>query len=124
EPDIVHAHIAGIYARAALETGLPAVITLHGIIRREMDQAWPGVGWPTRLRWLSDARAEDHVVGAAREIIAISPYVLAEFRDKTAARFNLVENPVADVFFAGAAPPPPGNQRLLCVARIIPRKGI
>ncbi len=124
EPDIVHAHIAGIYARAALETGLPAVITLHGIIRREMEQAWPAVPWPTRLRWLSDARAEDGVLAAAREIIAISPYVLAECRDKTAGRFHLVENPVADVFFDGVAPPAPGHQRVLCVARVIPRKGI
>jgi D-inositol-3-phosphate glycosyltransferase len=82
------------------------------------------VSWPTRLRWLSDARAEDQVVAAAREVIAISPYVLAEFQAKTAARFHLVENPVADVFFAGSAPPAPGNRRLLCVARIIPRKGI
>ncbi len=124
QPDIVHAHIAGIYARAALETGLPAIITLHGIIRREMEQAWPAVPWPTRLRWLSDARAEDGVLAAAREIIAISPYVLAECRDKTAGRFHLVENPVADVFFDGVAPPATGRQRLLSVARVIPRKGI
>lgn len=123
-PDIVHAHIAGVYARAALETGLPSVVTLHGIIRREMQQAWPGIPWSTRLRWLIDARAEGRAVAAAREIIAISPYVLAEFRHKTAARFHLIENPVADAFFADAARPAPGAQRILCVARIIPRKGI
>ena len=39
-PDIVHAHSAGIYGRAALVSGLPAVVTLHGIIYREMQQAW------------------------------------------------------------------------------------
>lgn len=122
-PDIVHAHIAGIYARAALTSGLPAVITLHGIIYREMQQAWPNTPWPTRLRWLSDALAERAVVRQAREIIAISPYVLTEFRGQTRARVHTVENPVADRFFTAAAPPP-GRDRLLCVARIIPRKGI
>ena len=39
-PDIVHAHSAGIYAGAALGCGRPTVITLHGIIFREMQQAW------------------------------------------------------------------------------------
>lgn len=122
-PDLVHAHIAGIYARAALTSQRPAVVTLHGIIFRETQQAWPTCTWPTRVRWLSDALFEHRVVRRAREIIAISPYVQAEFSGRTAARFHLVENPVDDRFFA-VADPPPGRHRLLCVARLMPRKGI
>ncbi len=122
-PDLVHAHIAGIYGRAAVECGLPAVITLHGIIYREMRQAWRWSSWPVRLRWLADSRLERLVVRNARHIVAISPYVLKEFEQETAASFRLIENPVDDRFF-GDAPPPPGADRLLCVARVIPRKGI
>jgi glycosyltransferase involved in cell wall biosynthesis len=122
-PDIVHAHSAGIYAGGALRSGLPAVITLHGIIHREAQQAWAASSWPDRLRWLADARYERGIVRRARDIIAISPYVVAEFRGRTRARFHLIENPVDDRFFDAPAPPP-GQEWLLCVARIIPRKGI
>lgn len=122
-PDIVHAHIAGIYGRAAVESGLPAAVTLHGIIHREMRQAWQWSSWPVRLRWLADSRLERLVVRHARHIVAISPYVLGEFQGQTGAAFRLIENPVDDRFFV-EAPPPPAADRLLCVARVIPRKGI
>ncbi len=121
QPDMVHAHIAGIHARAAIDSPFLAVVTLHGIIRREMEQAWPNVPWSTRLRWLADTRFEEHVVRDATELISISPYVLAELRGQTAARFHTVENPVADHFFG--TQPAPGRERLLSVARVIPRKG-
>lgn len=122
-PDIAHAHIAGIHAKAALLSGLPAVVTLHGIIYREMQQAWPlTASWSTRLRWLIDTLAERAIVRQAREIIAINPYVQTEFRGRTQARFHTVENPVDDRFFI--ATPVQGRARLLCVARVIPRKGI
>ena len=122
QPDVAHAHIAGVHARAALESALPSVVTLHGIIRREMRQAWPVTPWRIRVGWYMDARAEEHIVSQASEIIAISPYVLDEFRGKTGARFHTVENPVDDRFFTNQ--PPPGDEQLLCVARVIARKGI
>lgn len=122
DPDICHAHIAGVYARAALRSDRPAVITLHGIIARELRQAWSDSSWLTRLRWLYDARLEDRVVRDARNIIAISPYIRSEFAHTTQARYYEVENPVEDRFFD--MPAPQGGERLLCVARVIPRKGI
>jgi glycosyltransferase involved in cell wall biosynthesis len=122
-PDIVHAHSAGIYAGGAQASSLPAVITLHGIIYREARQAWAASSWPDRLRWLADARYERAVVRRARDIIAISPYVVAEFQGRTSTRFHLIENAVDERFFDAAAPAP-GRERLLCVARVIPRKGI
>jgi glycosyltransferase involved in cell wall biosynthesis len=88
-----------------------------------MRQAWSWSPWPVRLRWLADARLERFVVARAQRIIAISPYVLKEFEKETQAAFRLIENPVDDRFFA-AAPLPPGADRLLCVGRVIPRKGI
>jgi glycosyltransferase involved in cell wall biosynthesis len=122
-PDVVHAHIAGIYGRAAVESGWPAVVTLHGIIHREMRQAWNWSSWPVRLRWLADARLERLVTSKARSVIAISPYVLKALELRPDAAVHLIENPVDDRFFAGVMPPP-GADRILCVGRIIPRKGI
>jgi glycosyltransferase involved in cell wall biosynthesis len=121
-PDITHAHIAGVHARAALESPFPSVITLHGIIRREMRQAWPITPWRIRIGWYMDARAEERIVREAPEIIAISPYVLNEFSGRAQARFHTVENPVDDRFFTRE--PLPSAQRLLCVARVIARKGV
>ncbi len=121
-PDVVHAHSAGIYARAALASDRPAVITVHGVIYREMQQAWPTSAWPDRLRWLSDALLERSVMRRASDIIAISPYIIAESR-RTGARFHMVENPVDDRFFTSNVPLP-GRERLLYVGRVIPRKGI
>ena len=72
---------------------------------------------------LADARFERSVIRRAREIIAISPYVLDVFRRRTHARFHLIENPVDGRFFT-VTDPPPGRDRLLCVGRVIPRKGI
>ncbi len=122
-PDIVHAQSAGIYAGAALGSGTPAVITLHGFIYREMQQAWPESSWPSRLRMLADARFERMVVRRAHEIIASSPYNQDVFRGRTRARFHLVENPADSRFFA-VTDPPPGNDRLLYAGRVIPRKGV
>ena len=122
-PDIVHAHIAGLYGLASLDSGWPSLITLHGIIEREMRQAWAWSSWPVRLRWYADARLERAVVRRAADMIAISPYVEGAVQAGPDARFHLVENPVDDAFF-GDAPPPPGAERVVCVARVIPRKGI
>ncbi len=72
---------------------------------------------------LADARFERSVIRRAPEIIAISPYVLDVFRRRTHARFHLIENPVDDRFFT-VTDPPPDRERLLCVGRVIPRKGI
>jgi glycosyltransferase involved in cell wall biosynthesis len=152
-PDVVHAHGTGPYAAAALGCGRPAVITPHGVIFREAALAprwgsrWAGVELPpiqlpliqlaARLRWMFDAWYERWIVRRARDLIAISPYVVQEYRPLTRARFHTIENPVADVFFdiplAGQELAPrtsePGaaeteRGRMLCVARLIPRKDI
>ncbi len=125
-PDVVHAHMAGHYADAALRSGRPSVITLHGVVFREAALALAGAALPVRMRWHLDALFERWVVRRARDVIAISPYVAEEYRPLTRARFHAIENPVADEFFAVPALPAeaPAAPRLLCVARVIPRKDI
>ena len=118
--------MAGHYADAALRSNRPAVITLHGVVFREAALALAGAALPVRLRWHLDALFERWVVRRARDVIAISPYVAQEYRPLTRARFHAIENPVADEFFAvpPAADGPLAAPRLLCVARLIPRKDI
>ena len=41
-PDVVHAHIAGVYAQAAVVFGQPWLLTIHGIRYREA-ALWPGL---------------------------------------------------------------------------------
>ncbi|MCX7707829.1 MAG: glycosyltransferase family 4 protein [Anaerolineae bacterium] len=78
------------------------------------------------MRWQLDALFERWVIRRARDVIAISPYVAEEYRPLTRARFHAIENPVADEFFTipEAAAGPLMAPRLLCVARVIPRKDI
>jgi glycosyltransferase involved in cell wall biosynthesis len=125
DPDIVHAHMAGPYAGAALQSGRPAAITLHGVVFREAALALAHSSAAARLRWRLDALYERWVVRRARDLIAISPYVAQEYRPLTRARFHAIENPVADRFFdVPDAAERPASPSLLCVARVIPRKDI
>jgi glycosyltransferase involved in cell wall biosynthesis len=126
-PDVVHAHMTGFHADAALRSGRPAVITPHGVIFRETALALCHSPLPARMRWRLDAWYERWVIHRARDLIAISPYIAKEYRPLTAGRFHDIENPVADRFFevpAEDASGSPAGSRLLYVARVIPRKDI
>ena len=116
-PHVVHAHGTGIYAGAALGGIWPAVITVHGIVTREARVATDA---KDRLGWELDSWYESWVLGRARHIISISPYVQQEFSELTRAQLHLIENPVPDAFFAQAGPGEPG--RILFAGRVIPRK--
>ena len=127
DPEIVHAHMAGHYADAALRSGKPALITLHGVVFREASLALAHSALPARARWLLDAAYERWIVGRAKDLVAISPYVAKEYRKLTGARFHAIENPVDDRFFGVAERTPEPDDatfHLLCPARVIPRKDI
>ncbi|MCR4405514.1 MAG: glycosyltransferase family 4 protein [Anaerolineae bacterium] len=120
KPDLIHAHVAGTYAEVAHMTGLPAVLTLHGIRYRSQ---WLQKGWVNRLvRRPLIAREERASVRKARHIIAINPCIQEEFGPLIRATVYPIENPVPDKFFnlerreKGA--------RILYVGRITEGKGI
>ncbi|MEA3337811.1 MAG: glycosyltransferase family 4 protein [Chloroflexota bacterium] len=122
-PDVVHAHDAGTYADAALASGYPAVITVHGVIQREAELSREyGMNWRERLSWAYEERYERHCLGRAQDVIAISPYVQDFYQPFTPAQMHLVENPVADLFFHLPDRTEPAT--ILCAARIIHRKNI
>jgi len=116
-PDLVHAQGSGMYAGAAIESGYPAVITMHGVISREAALApWNWRGLQQRMAGLYERRC----LARVRHLIAISPYVQEECRNWSPAQMYGIENPIADWFFAETETAPTG--RVLFVGLIRPRK--
>ena len=116
QPDLVNAH-TGQYAYAALRAGFPTIYTIHGVAHRELRTFR---GWKHRLGLLISAYYDRSVIRRVDDIIAISPYILDEYRGRTEARFHRVDNPIPDDYFELSAPATPG--RLLFAGTISERK--
>jgi glycosyltransferase involved in cell wall biosynthesis len=119
-PDLVHAHIAGTYAEAAAATGLPWVLTLHGIRFLEAGIR-PGLLNRVYRRWFI-RREELCSVRRAPHVISISPFIESTFGRDLRGKVHSIENPVSEAFFDLAEGGEPG--RILFVGRLIPRKGV
>ncbi len=122
-PDIAHAHMTGPYADAVLQSPFPKIVTPHGVVSRESTLAMRYGSFSARARWWIDAKYERWVTLRARDLIAISPYMIRECQPYTHARFHLIENPVAEAFF-GVPDAAGKGATVLCVARVMPRKDI
>jgi glycosyltransferase involved in cell wall biosynthesis len=97
KPDVIHAHIAGTYAEVAHMTGLPTVLTPHGICHRERVLE---PGWLNRwMRAPLTARVEKASVRRARHLISISPYIQEEFGSLIRGTVYPIENPIAEKYF-------------------------
>jgi glycosyltransferase involved in cell wall biosynthesis len=122
-PDVAHAHSGGTWGDAALSSGAPAVITVHGVIRLEAQVFRRyGLTWRQSLSWRYEEWYERRSLARAADVIAISPYVADFYRSMTAARMHLVENPVAEAYFDLPDATAPGT--ILCAGRIIRRKNV
>ena len=117
QPDIIHAHVANEFALAARASGLPWLVTLHGMKFRE---AQLEQGLVNRWREWVVRCTELSVVRSAKHLIAISSYVRDVFSTLTSARLHDVSNPVAQPFFELNSQPVPG--RLLYVGGLMARK--
>jgi len=122
-PDVAHAHSGGTWGDAALASGAPAVITVHGVIQQEAQVFRSyGLTWRQSLSWRYEEWYERRSLARAADVIAISPYVADFYRSMTAARMHLVENPVADAYFDLPDATEPGV--ILGAGRIIRRKNV
>lgn len=122
-PGVVHAHGSGVYVDAAITSGVPAVVTLHGVVSQEARVAAAHNSLAVRARWLYDRYYERYCLARVRELIVISPYLLREFPQLARhAHVTPIENPIDASFFQVRRTPRAGA--LLCPARIIARKGI
>lgn len=120
KPDLVHAHIAGKYAQAAAATGLPWVLTLHGVRFLEA-RLWQGL--LTQYRGWFIKRDEFQAVQRASHLISISPFIHETFKAHIQGQVYDVENPIAEAFFNLPLRQSQPRQ-LLFVGRLIPRKGV
>jgi glycosyltransferase involved in cell wall biosynthesis len=119
-PDVVHAHGAHREALGAMESGLPTVVTIHGILEAE-------IGLERRLgkrvRGIFRRRLVAGALRRMRHVILLSPEVEEHYRAKLrAARTWVIENPVDQRFFDVREPEDPAT--ILFAGVLIPRKGI
>ncbi|MBK8019088.1 MAG: glycosyltransferase family 4 protein [Betaproteobacteria bacterium] len=119
KPDIVHAHGTGGYVAAAQESGIPTVLTVHGIRFREVVLFGGIVGW---LRQVATIRQERRVLARARFVFVIADYVGKTIAPMSHAKQFAIANPVADKYFAMETTD--RNRTVLSVAAVQPRKGI
>ncbi len=118
QPDAASTHQPE-YALAALDAGIPVLHTIHGFPRHEF---WTRRGVFVRTATLWEVWLEGRVLARARDLVAISDYVISAYRSRTAARFHRIDNPVAPLFFAPGPLPEPGH--LLLVGNLTTRKGV
>jgi len=119
EPDVVNAH-AGHYAAAAILAGCPTVYTIHGIIWREARLSRQT--WFDRLRFWLAGVYHRFAVRRATLVVAISPYVRAEYERQVDDRWREIPVPIAEGYFSVPDRTVPG--RILSAGTIIERKNL
>ena len=119
QPDIVHAQGAEMYAYVASTTGLPWVMTVHGIRRYEARFA-RGMDWLRRV--LQDILVQRTCFRRARSIICISPYVHTVVAAYTGAHLYDIELPINPFWFE--LQNRPTGCSLLYIGSLIRRKGL
>jgi L-malate glycosyltransferase len=95
-PDVVHAHWSYEFALAALQTGLPHVVTCHDSpykVARFYSTAKPT---QSLYRWLRAFMARK-VLRQAKCVTAVSPYIQDEVQSMIRVPISVVPNPV-DIF--------------------------
>jgi glycosyltransferase involved in cell wall biosynthesis len=118
-PDVVHAHGSGIYVISALGFPCNHVVTVHGIIYREVQF---GQNFLSPLRALLDSFYERYSLARVQNLISINPYVEQEVARIGGFRGHLypIENPVDGILFSvsGAGE----KSTILYAGAVIPRK--
>lgn len=96
-PGLVHGQGAGQNGILAVRSGLPSVITIHGILAEEAN-FYTGFAKRLRQRLLS-LWSNHYCIRRGRHTILISPYVADYFEGRLAGHQYLIPNPIADEFF-------------------------
>ncbi len=118
EPDIIHAHGTGCHVAAAQNTSFPQVITVHGILYREV-KLYSGIKGVVRR--YSSLKIERDALQKAKHIFVIADYVEQAIEPFTKAQMYSIANPVDGSFFNMETNDV--SQTVLSVATIQPRKG-
>lgn len=119
-PQVVHAQGADLAGLLAVNCGVPAVVTAHGMLaecaRLQSDPF-------NRLRArLAAVVTERPTIRRARDLIAISPYVTRHYGNEISGRIHDLPNAIGPAFFEVERRPQPG--RFLYAGRIANGKGL
>ncbi|MCB0253840.1 MAG: glycosyltransferase family 4 protein [Anaerolineae bacterium] len=115
-PDAVTAHESE-YGLAAVRSGLPAAVTIHGMPRQE----FRAFRWQNRLDLAVTLWQDWQMVRRAQDIVAINDYAIGQYRGRTNARFHRINIPIGEVFFT-APPREPDPHSVLMVEGMNERK--
>lgn len=119
-PDVAHAHSVHREALGAIESGLPTVVTIHGMIESEILLERK---WAKRARGMFRRRLVAAVFRRMRNAIVLSPSVAEHYASRLAnARVWVIENPVDELFFRQHHEPDPHT--VLFSGFLIRRKGV
>jgi glycosyltransferase involved in cell wall biosynthesis len=119
-PDIVHAQGTDLPGYIAVNSGVPSVVTVHGILSEETKY---GGGALERARsFLTGVLLEHPTVQCATDLISISPYVTEHYGNRIRGRVHEIPNAIAPRYFDIRRDPEKG--RLLFAGRLVKRKGV
>lgn len=125
-PDIVHVQGQNFYAPAALASGFPTVISIHGMLAREAyiidPRSSAGERISKRLRGIFNARFEAIALREAKHLIINNPYAEQTIGPLTKAQMHWLDNPIEDRFFD--VPDTPEPRRVFFAGSFQPRKGV
>lgn len=124
KPDIVHGiGTEHIWSTAALLSGYPSVVTIHGVMAKIVPQL-AAPPWSSRY-WLSRwfAFLEKRVLRRNKYLISINPYIYNTVSELTEAKIYSIENPVAPLFFDAIAHPEQ-SRNILFVGDTTPLKSL
>ncbi len=116
-PDAITAHESE-YGLAAVRSGFPTAVTIHGIPRREF---WAFRTLRNRVDLALTVWQDWQLAPQVQHIVAIADYVIQQYRRRTRAQFHRIDVPIGDVFFA-APPREPDPHTLLLVGGMNERK--
>lgn len=112
-PDIVHGiGTEHIWPLAALMSGYPSVVTVHGIISNVMRKLDLPFFSRQRLLFTWFSMLERRVMRRAGHLISVSPYVLESLGQFVCGKVYSVENAVSPIFFESPARPTSSRQIL------------
>jgi glycosyltransferase involved in cell wall biosynthesis len=120
QPDIVHAQGADVAGFLATRCGVPSVVTIHGLLGEcAKFQSDP----LAKARAVLSARlTERRTIRRAKDVIAISPYVMRYYGGQIMGRVHEIPNAVGPGYFAVNRSPERGC--LLFAGRIANGKGL
>lgn len=112
-PDVVHAHWAYEFAWAALDSGLPHLVTAHDspfrVARFHRGLKLGG------YRWLRALMAWQ-VLRRARQVSTVSPYMVDQIQPLCRVPVAMVPNPIGPQVFACRRQPAVGERRVVMVS--------